>query len=336
MKVLVCGPAWVGDMVMAQSLYKQIRLRYPDAVIDVLAPTWSFPLLNRMPEVNRGVELPIGHGKMHLSGRIRLGRELAENRYDVAIVTQRSWKSALIPFFAGIPVRTGYLGEMRFILINNRRPLDKTKLTQTVQRLVALGCPENAAMPPDILPPELRIDSANLRRTMESLGLDRERPVAAVFPGAEYGPAKQWPLDYFREIALKLTETGYQVWIMGGPNDAMAGGTIARGNLPHIHNLIGRTRLKDAIDLISLAKFAVTNDSGLMHVAAAVGVHVEAIYGSSTPDYTPPLTDRKTVHYLRLPCSPCFERECPLGHKNCLKHIPVARVIDSATGRESG
>lgn len=326
MKVLVCGPAWVGDMVMAQSLYKKIRQRYPDAVIDVLAPTWSFPLLKRMPEVNRGVELPIGHGKMRISERFRIGRQLAAARYDWAIITQRSWKSALIPFFAGISERTGYLGEMRFFLINNRRRLDKTKLTQTVQRLVALGCPEGTEMPPDIPLPSLRVDPENTSRIMALLGLNLERPVATLFPGAEYGPAKQWPLDYFRELAARLVAAGRQVWIMGGPNDSEAGRAITSGNGPHIHDLIGRTRLEDAVDLIRLADVAITNDSGLMHVAAAVGVRIEVIYGSSTPDYTPPLTEKKTVHYLRLPCSPCFQRTCPLGHKNCLKQIPVDAI----------
>ncbi len=316
-------------MVMAQSLFKKIKQNQPTAAIDVLAPGWSVPMINRMPEVESAIELPVGHGELKLRTRLAIAGRLAKNGYDQAIVCQRSWKAALIPFLARIPVRTGYRGQMRYPLINAPRRLDKKKLPRTVDRLVALGCDETAEQPPNFENPALCVDPANQESICSKLGLDHNRRTAAFFPGAEYGPAKQWPLDYFKELAEKLVLSGWQVWIMGSPKDAACGPAITGGESPYIRNLIGRTRLQDAIDLISLCDTAVTNDSGLMHVAAAVGTHVEALYGSSTPDYTPPLTEKKTIHYLRLSCSPCFERRCPLGHKNCLKQITPEAVAPS-------
>ncbi|MFO7839806.1 MAG: lipopolysaccharide heptosyltransferase II [Desulfosalsimonadaceae bacterium] len=328
-KMLVCGPAWVGDMVMTQSLLKKIRAAYPDAVIDVLAPAWTIALARRMPEVNSAVELAVGHGELKTGRRLAAARDLAKRGYEEAIVCQRSFKAALVPFLARIPIRTGYSGQMRYPLINNPRRLDKTKLPRTVDRLVALGAEKNAKQPPVFENPDLRVDPANRQSLCVRLGLPAGLPAAAFLPGAEYGPAKQWPLQYFRELAKTLVSSGWQVWVMGGPKDIACGRFIAGGDDPRIHNLIGQTRLEDAIDLISLCKAAVTNDSGLMHVASAVGTHVEVLYGCTPPDYTPPLTKRKNVHYLRLPCSPCFKRTCPLGHKNCLRNIPPAKVAES-------
>jgi len=317
-------------MVMAQSLFITLKNRYPDGMVDVLAPSWSVPLVARMPEVNQAIELPVNHGELGLKKRFKIGRQLSENSYDWAIIIPRSVKPALIPFFARIPIRTGYKGAARYILLNDPRELDKTKLTMTVQRQVALGCPKDAKQPPNPIPqPSLHINTTNRQRIVDSLNLDLNRPIVTFFPGAEYGPAKQWPLEHFKKLALELVAAGYQVWIIGGPQDKLYGKEIAGENSLHIYNLIEKTSLGDAIDLISLSKIAVTNDSGLMHIAAAVGVHVEVIYGATTPDYTPPLTDRKTIHYLALDCSPCFQRECPLGHLNCLKKITPADVMKS-------
>ncbi len=328
-KILVCGPAWVGDMVMTQSLLKKIRAYRPRAVIDILAPAWTIALARRMPEVNSAFELAVGHGELKPGRRLAAARDLEKKGYDEAIVCQRSFKAALVPFLARIPIRTGYSGQMRYPLINNPRRLDKSKLPRTVDRLVALGAAKNAKQPPVFENPDLRVDPANRQDLCARLGLHTGRPAAAFLPGAEYGPAKQWPLAYFRELAKTLVSGGWQVWVLGGPRDMPCGRFIAGGDDARIHNLIGQTRLEDAIDLISLCKVAVTNDSGLMHVAAAVGTHVEVLYGCTPPDYTPPLTGRKNIHYLRLACSPCFARTCPLGHHNCLQKIPPDEVADS-------
>jgi heptosyltransferase-2 len=325
-RYLIAGPAWVGDMVMAQSLFISIKQREPGAQIDVLAPAWSVPLLARMPEVHEAITVPIGHGEFGLAARWRIGRELRASRYDRAIVLPRSLKAALIPFFAGARVRTGYRGEMRYGLLNDIRPLDKSVLTQTVQRFVALGQVRSAPLPPPIPVPRLRIDAANQQRLLAALDLTLERPAIAFMPGAEYGPAKQWPLAHYAELASALVAEGYQVWLLGSARDREAATQIAAG-LEQTHNLCGRTELVDAVDLLALCEAAVSNDSGLMHVAAAVGTPLVALYGSSTPAYTPPLTDKAEVLYLGLDCSPCFKRECPLGHKNCLERITAGDAL---------
>ena len=311
---------------MAQSLFISIRQRHPDAVIDVLAPAWSVPLLERMPEVHEAITVPVGHGEFGLAARWRIGRALCSRHYDYAIVLPRSFKSALIPFFAGARVRTGYRGEMRYALLNDIRALDKTVLTQTVQRFVALGQPADASLPPAIPQPTLKVDEGNQQRLLQELELDPERPAIGFLPGAEYGPAKLWPLAHYAALAGLLVERGFQVWLLGSGKDRDAAARIAAGLEP-VHNLCGRTELVDAVDLIALCRAVVSNDSGLMHVAAAVGTPLVALYGSSTPAYTPPLTDRAEVLYLDLDCSPCFKRDCPLGHTQCLTRIDAGQAL---------
>ncbi|QOR37067.1 lipopolysaccharide heptosyltransferase II [Billgrantia diversa] len=323
--ILVVGPSWVGDMVMAQSLFKTLKQRQPSH-IGVVAPGWSQPILERMPEVNAVATLDVGHGEFGWGARRILARQL-RGRFDTAIVLPRSWKSALVPFLARIPHRVGFTGEQRYGLLNERRELDKARLDQTVKRFVALGLPAEEARRGDfaIPRPRLRIDSANLAALHARLELGR-RPAIGMMPGAEYGPAKQWPLGHFRELAGRLTAEGFEVRVMGGPKDAAAGEAIAESQA-QVHNLCGQTRLADAVDLLADCQQVVTNDSGLMHVAAAVGTRVQAIYGSSSPSYTPPLTDSAEIHYLGLSCSPCFERSCPLGHTNCLVQLSPQRVL---------
>jgi heptosyltransferase-2 len=328
-RILIVGPSWVGDMVMAQSLYRLLRQRKTQILIDVLAPAWSLPLLARMPEVRQGIELPLGHGKLGLGIRRRLGQTL-RGRYEHAIVLPRSLKSALVPWFAKIPVRTGYRGEYRYGLINDRRPFDESRLDQTVKRFVALGLARGEALPPVLPVPALATDAAGAIATRDRLGLAPDGPVIALMPGAEYGPAKQWPVEYYSRLARELAASGAQVWIFGSAKEAAFGETITAGaDTARVRNLCGQTSLVEAVDMLALADVAVSNDSGLMHVAAAVGTHVVALYGSSTPAFTPPLTDNRTVHYRALDCSPCFQRTCPLGHLDCLRGIEVADVAAS-------
>lgn len=326
-KILVVGPAWVGDMVVAQSLFLSLRQRDPSCLIDVLAPGWSLPLIARMPEVRRGMEMPVGHGEFGFWKLRRLGLQLRAEHYDQAIVLPRKLKAALPPWFARIPQRTGYRGESRYGLINDMRKLDETVLTQTVQRFVALGQEHSPAQTPPIPQPRLRVDEANRKRIAGGLGLRADLPTIAFMPGAEYGPAKQWPAEYYAQLAAQLTRGGYQVWVMGSSKESALGESIRTASGHTAINLCGRTQLVDTVDLLSLCSQAVSNDSGLMHVAAAVGIPLVAIYGSSTPDYTPPLTTAADVLYLRLECSPCFERTCPLGHYHCLRHISPGQVM---------
>ncbi|MCM2972672.1 lipopolysaccharide heptosyltransferase II [Larsenimonas suaedae] len=323
-RILVVGPSWVGDMVMAQSLLKTLKARSPEVRIDVMGPKWSVPILERMPEVDTAWTLEIGHGQFGFKTRWRLARAL-RGQFDHAIVLPRSWKSALVPFLAGIPHRTGFTGEQRYGVLNERRTLDKSVLDQTVKRFVSLGLPVDEAYPPVEIPaPELMLDADNLARLETRLGLG-SAPRIAMMPGAEYGPAKQWPLEYYHALAAKLIARGYEVMVLGGPKDAPAGETIA-ASLDGAFNLCGETSLADAVDLLGSCEQVVTNDSGLMHVAAATGTRIHAIYGSSSPKYTPPLTDRAVIHTLDLSCSPCFERHCPLGHTDCLNKLSVERI----------
>jgi heptosyltransferase-2 len=324
--VLVVGPSWVGDMVMTQSLVSTLAAEGRASAVDVLAPAWSAPLIRRMPGVRDAIELPVDHGELALRARWRVGRDLARRGYRRALVLPRSFKSALVPLFAGIPERVGYRGEMRYGLLNDVRPLDPAVLTQTAQRFVSLGLARGAPLPPAVPEPRLAVDQSNRLRLLSELGLAPSPPVVGIMPGAEYGPAKCWPIERFGELAARITRAGRQVWILGSGKDAPSGAAIAAACERGAVNLCGRTRLEDVVDLLSLAPVAVTNDSGLMHVAAAVGAHVIAIYGSSTPAYTPPLTRRATVVYRGLTCSPCFARECPLGHFQCMLGIGVQEI----------
>jgi heptosyltransferase-2 len=321
-------------MVMAQSLFMTLKKHHPGCEIDVVSPEWSLPVLERMVEIREGIALPVSHGKFGFSLRYRLGLALRGKKYTHAIVLPRSWKSALVPYFADVPVRTGYKGEMRYGLLNDMRRLDTTVLKQTVQRYVALAYDEaEYAVSPPVTPfPELRADSNNADRLIERLGLNLDKPVIGFMPGAEYGPAKQWPAEYFTLLAKMLIEKGYQVWVFGSSKEESLGEDIVNKYKSDIYNLCGKTELVDVIDLIACTEQVATNDSGLMHVAAAMDVKVNAIYGSSTPDYTPPLTETAEIYYEHLSCSPCFKRTCPLGHTECLKKITpdhvFARIIN--------
>lgn len=328
--ILVVGPAWVGDMVMAQSLFKLLKARHPAAAIDVLAPTWSKPLLARMPEVRHAVEMPLGHGQLQLGVRRRLGLSLRERHYDWAIVLPYTWKSALVPYWAQIPRCTGFRGEMRWGLLNDVRRLDQQALPMMVQRYLALGLAPGDALPDPLPTPTLR--SAPPDAALARLDLERPARLLALCPGAEYGPAKRWPAASFAEVARHFLRRGDEVWVFGSERDAATGEEIVR-LAPGCRNLAGRTRLEEAIDLLALATHVVSNDSGLMHVAAALGRDVIAVYGSSDPAYTPPLGKQTTIVSLNLSCSPCFKRECPYGHYRCLNDLSPAAVINAMERR---
>jgi heptosyltransferase II len=314
-------------MVMAQSLFMDLRGRYPEVVLDVVAPQWSLPLLARMPEVRQVFGLEAGHGELKLRARYRLGRELRVQHYDQAIVLPRSFKSALVPYWAGIPQRTGYRGEWRHGLLSDVRTMGP-ELDQTVKRFVALGQPRAEAWRERPLPqPALRIDPENRRRLLERFGLTTERPVVGIMPGAEYGPAKQWPPEYFAELLRRVAQLGADAWIFGSRKDAAVAECIVRLSGGAGRNLCGQTRLEDAVDLISAVTVAVSNDSGLMHIAAAVRRPLLALYGSTTPAFTPPLSAGAVIFYRNIECSPCFRRECPYGHYRCLREITVDDVM---------
>jgi lipopolysaccharide heptosyltransferase II len=328
-KVLVVGPSWVGDMVMAQALYRLLVQRNPAVEIHVVAPSWSLPVLARMPEVARGIELAVGHGELKLGRRRALGRQLRDEHYTRGIVLPRSAKAALVPWFARVPRRTGFRGEWRYGLLNDVR-VQGAELDQTVKRFVALGRErdEPTGPLPAELNPRLTVDAANVEQLRAEHGLDRDTALVALMPGAEYGPAKRWPARRYGELAARLTASGTNVLVLGSAKEQPLGEEIAAvARVSRVRNLCGRTSLVDVIDLCAVADAAISNDSGLLHVAAATGTPVIAVYGSSSPAFTPPLTDAAAIVYLELDCSPCFARECPLGHLRCLEEISVERVL---------
>lgn len=329
-RCLVVGPSWVGDMIMAQSLFIELKNRYPALKIDVLAPSWSQSIVASMPEVSESIEMPLGHGKLALHERYRLGKSLRGRGYDWSIVLPNSLKSALVPFWANIPKRTGYIGEMRYGLLNDARKLDKTALKMTVQRFVSLGVTDGCYSPENYPKPKLAINAQDREKTLAALGLEtKSRPVLAMCPGAEYGPAKRWPETHFAELAAKAGRNGWQVWLLGSDKDTPVAHKIKQlSATEHCISLAGKTSLEQVMYLLSAATKVVSNDSGLMHIAAAVNTPLVAIYGSSDPGFTPPLSDNHEVFSLGLACSPCFKRECPLGTLACLEDIGVGLVTN--------
>jgi heptosyltransferase-2 len=295
--------------------------------VDVLAPPWTAPLVRRMPEVTDVIDNPFGHGELKVFARRRLGLGLRDRRYHRAIVLPNSFKSALPPFFAAIPVRTGFRGELRTGVLNDVRPLDEKRLPLLVERFAALAEPPGTALRRPVPRPRLRADPLNRARAIERLQLSTDRPMVAFCPGAEYGEAKRWPVEHFAALAGRVLAAGAQVWLFGSANDkSIADAITSRCHTQGIADLCGRTSLADAIDLLSLAAVVVSNDSGLMHIAAALDRPLVALYGSSSPGYTPPLAPQARVLSLELPCSPCFERVCPLGHFKCLRDLAPDRV----------
>jgi heptosyltransferase-2 len=323
-RILVVAPSWVGDAVLTHPLLVRLKERDPHGTIDVLAPAWALAVFRRMPEVSKTISLPFGHGDLKLGERRAFAKAL--DRYDQAIVLPNSLKSALIPWHAGIPKRTGYRGEMRYGLLNDLRKLDEEAMPLIVERFAALAQPAGEPLRRPLPEPRLRVDAAARDATVAKFGLDAGRRIAAFAPGAEYGPAKRWPARHFAALGRTLVERGFQVWLFGSANDQEITREIAAA-VPGSVDLAGRTTLDEAIDLLSLAARVVTNDSGLMHVAAALDRPMAALFGSSSPEFTPPLSAKARVITLRLSCSPCFARVCPLGHTNCLVQLEPARIL---------
>lgn len=335
MNILIIGPSWVGDMVMAQTLFVCLKRQHPDCQIDVLAPEWSRPLLERMPEVREALSFPLGHGAFELATRRRIGQQL-RGRYDQAILLPNSLKSALVPYFAGIPTRTGWRGEMRFGLLNDIRTLDKARYPLMIERFMALAYAPGAELPKPYPKPRLAIDPASRDAALERFGLSLDRPVLALCPGAEFGEAKRWPAEHYAAVADARLRQGWQVWLFGSQKDASGGEEIREWVTPgfeeDVYNLAGRTSLAEAIDLLSCAGAVISNDSGLMHVAAALDRPLVAVYGSTSPGFTPPLASQVEVVRLGLECSPCFDRTCRFGHYDCLRLLQPS-LVQEALGR---
>jgi heptosyltransferase-2 len=325
-KILVIAPSWVGDCMLLQPMLARLMERHAGAEIDLFAPPYTAGLLKQMPEVHEVIINPFPHGALQWFARRSLGRQLRAARYEQAIVLPNSLKSALVPFFANIPLRTGFVGEMRHGLLNDARRLDKDALPLMVERFALLAEAPGCAIKRPLPPPRLQVGDEQRLRVLDKLGLLPDQPVAVFCPGAEYGPAKRWPAAYFAELAQRLNASGYAVWLVGSPKDSEVGTEIAALSNGICRNLCGMTDLAEAIALLSCASLVVSNDSGLMHLAAALDKPLLALFGSSSPQFTPPLSPHAHVLKLDLPCSPCFERVCPLGHFNCMMHLTPEQV----------
>ncbi len=327
-KILVVAPSWVGDTMLIHPMLVRLKQRHPDSFVEVLAPAWTEELLRQMPEVSNTITNPFPHGSLQLAARYRLGKELRSKKYDHAIVLPNSIKSALVPFFAGIPIRTGFKGEMRYGLLNDIRKLDKHALPLMVERFAQLAEPAGEAIARPLPQPRLEVSEEKRRLVLEKFKLNLDKPVAVFCPGAEYGPAKRWPIPYFAELAQRLQQQGYVVWITGSNKDREIGDKIVALGNADTQNLCGITDLADAVALLSCASLVVTNDSGLMHVAAALDRPMLALYGSSSPGFTPPLSQNAQILKIDMPCSPCFKRECPLKHFKCMKNLTPQMVAE--------
>ena len=324
---LLVAPAWVGDAVMSEPLLRRIAAK-DQRPVDVLAPPWVAPVFERMPNVGRVIPAPFAHGKLDLAGRWKIGRALQALGYRNAYVLPNSLKSALPVAFAGIPNRIGFTGECRYGLLNRRQSLDKQALPRMVDRFLALA-PETTPTTSDNATPALRVAPAAFADICHRLGLTRGERLAILCPGAEYGPAKRWPAEHFAALARALIDQGWTVWIIGSNKDLAIGESIEHLSQGAARNLCGRTQLADAIDLLSDADVVVTNDSGLMHVAAALERPLVALFGSSSPEFTPPLAQRVVILQHPVPCSPCFERTCRYGHLDCLTQLAPQIVLEA-------
>jgi heptosyltransferase II len=327
-RILIVAPSWVGDAILSEPLVALLREPLEPAIVDVLAPSWCAPVYARTRGVRNVIDSPFAHGELSLGARRALGRHLRDQGYTRAFVLPNSFKSALIPWFARIPRRIGYVGEGRRVLLTDARRLDRRALPRLVDRFVALAATREE-IAPSAPSPVLVPDAANAAEAMRALGLATRRPVAAFCPGAEYGPAKRWPTEHFITLAQRLLASGYAVWLIGSPADRPSADPIADA-VPEIRNACGRTDLGTAIDLLAQASVVISNDSGLMHAAAAVGRPLVALFGSSSPAYTPPLSPLAHVARIDIACSPCFQRQCPLGHFKCMRELSPNLVYDLA------
>lgn len=327
-KILIVGPAWVGDMVMAQSLYKTLIDINPECIIDVMAPSWALPLAKLMPEVRNVISLSCEHGELGIRKRYKLGKQLVKEKYDQAIVLPNSFKSALVPWFAKIPQRIGWLGEFRHVVLNDSRKLTPELYPSMLQRFVALAYPSGKEVVFAQCPkPSLKMDLRVVEKIMRQYKLSyQDKPLLALCPGAEYGPAKRWPAEYFAELARKKIQDGWQVWLFGSKNDEPVAIEVQKQADNQCVNLVGKTQLVEAVNLLSLAQVVVANDSGLMHIAASLNRPVIAIYGPTPVRYAPPLTAKAKLLSTNLSCQPCSQRVCPLQHWQCMRDIKPKQV----------
>ncbi len=335
--ILIIAPNWIGDAVMTQPLLASLKSQYPESKIDVLASTWVAPIYRACSEVHEVIEAKFEHKQLQWGLRKELASKLALKNYQACFVLPNSFKSALIPWLANIPFRIGYRGELRFGLINlaldNPSKVNRPPMVEHYLALSQLLNSEQASPTTDNLTPKLNVSALaahSVQAKLKNAHIDQAN-IYVICPGAEYGPTKRWPTSHFAELARSIVSnnSNNQIILLGSKGDhALAQEIEAEAKQDgHIHNWCGDTSLDEAIALIGMSKAVISNDSGLMHIAAALKTPQVAIFGSSDPAHTPPLSDKAKVIWLNLPCSPCHKRECPLGHLKCLNDILPTQVL---------
>ena len=329
--VILPIPIAVGDLMMLQSLFFYLKQKNPGVIIDVVTTKQTPELITRLPEIRRIIPSSLTHKKLDFMQRYRLGKALRKEKYTQAIVFSTAVRTALVPWFAGIPRRTGYHRRWRFTLLNDTQLRIRPRLPRMISRWLSVCVRANEKIDEEIFWPKISANETALAETLKKFQLTltpEDKPILALCPGAAGGSSKRWPEHYFIQVAQYFLEKNWTIWCLGGPEERES---IARMNAQLSGAMVdlSHTTLLEALDLLSLATVVVANDSGLMHIAAALGKSVVAIYGSGTPIYTPPLTHTAKVLFKDLSCQPCYQRECPLGHTNCLNQIAPQEVIDA-------
>jgi heptosyltransferase II len=312
---------------MAQSLMRLLTEQTPGIIIDVLAPKWTHPILARMPEINATFVLPISANRLVIIKRFQIARMLNKRNYQQAYVLPSSFKSALIPWLAGIPIRTGRRGEMRYGLLNDIYIVDKKKYPLWVQHYLTLGLERGDPCGWKNYYPKLASDKKQTEICLQRFELTLDKPVLILCPGAKSGYTKCWPELHYAAVANHFLKNDWQVWILGGKAEEESALHI-NSKTDHQCKDLTTTNLEEAVDLISVASMVVCNDSGPMHIAAGLQRPIVAIYGSSSPRFTPPLCENTTILSLDLECQPCFKSKCPLKHHRCMKEISPEMVIN--------
>jgi len=335
--ILIIAPNWIGDAVMTQPLLAALKTQYPDSKIDVLASTWVAPIYRACSEVHEIIEAKFEHKQLQWGLRRQLAKKLSTKKYQSCFILPNSFKSALIPWLANIPFRIGYRGELRFGFINlaleNPSKVNRPPMVEHYLALSQLLNEEAIPTSQQVLTPQLNVSSAanqSIQAKLQNCNIDPAH-IYVMCPGAEYGPTKRWPTSHFAQLAQRVINENpnTQIILLGSKGDHALAQEIQSyaKQEPRIHNWCGYTSLDEAIALIGMSKVVISNDSGLMHIAAALKTPQVAIFGSSDPAHTPPLSNKVKVIWLNLLCSPCHKRECPLGHLKCLNDILPEHVF---------
>ncbi len=327
-KILIVAPSWIGDFIISQSLFKEIKLKNKNIVIDLIIRSYLKPIADVMPEINKKHILDIPHGSLGLLDRYYLAQKVKLEEYNQSFILTNSFKSAIIPWLAKIPIRVGYIGEIRYGLINKIFKEQKFNQSMVNRFLKLVGSTYQGSVAPT-----LSLNKEKLQKITYKFGIDQNAKNIFLCPEAEYGEAKRWPIEKWCELSSILSKTNYKVYFLGKNENTKSYIDNIITKSPNITSLITKTSIEEVIYLLSLSDLVVTNDSGLMHIAASVGTKIISIFGSSSPKYTAPLSEEKNheIMYSNLPCSPCFKRTCPLKHLNCLNSISSDEVAAKAS-----